>query len=122
MRCLIRCSTFHGLHRSLMGTRGSSSVPQLDIYYLHSVDEHAVLDETLSVVDQLHRRGTFRRFGLSNFSAWQTTQVYYKCKEEGWVLPTVYQGLYNPLSRSVQQPARPMPHRCVAACPTAQFW
>jgi len=28
------------------------------------------------------------------FSAWQVVQIYYKCKELGYVLPTVYQGNY----------------------------
>ena len=69
------------------------ALEQLDIYYLHSVDEEALLEETLAEIDRLHRAGMFRRFGLSNFSAWQTSQIYYKCKELGYVLPSVYQGL-----------------------------
>jgi aflatoxin B1 aldehyde reductase len=83
------------------------ALEQLDIYYLHSVDEEALLEETLAEIDRLHRAGMFRRFGLSNFSAWQTSQIYYKCKELGYVLPSVYQGLYNPLSRSVESEVLP---------------
>jgi aflatoxin B1 aldehyde reductase len=29
----------------------------------------------------------------------QVVQIYYKCRAEGWVVPTVYQGRYNPLFR-----------------------
>ena len=32
----------------------------------------------------------------------QTVQIYYLCKQHGWVLPSVYQGLYNPLARQVE--------------------
>ena len=32
----------------------------------------------------------------------QTVQIYYICKQHGWVLPSVYQGLYNPLARQVE--------------------
>ena len=28
--------------------------------------------------------------------------MYYKCRAEGWPLPTVYQGKYNPLARSLE--------------------
>jgi aflatoxin B1 aldehyde reductase len=40
--------------------------------------------------------------GLSNFTAWQTVQIFYKCREEGWVTPSVYQGKYNALCRTVE--------------------
>ena len=29
-------------------------------------------------------------------------EVYYICKQNGWVLPTVYQGMYNPLTRYIR--------------------
>ena len=28
-------------------------------------------------------------------------EVYYICKQNGWILPTVYQGMYNAVTRSV---------------------
>jgi aflatoxin B1 aldehyde reductase len=87
-------------------------IPQVDIFYLHSVptEEQAnttVLEETLRAMNDLHKRGRFRRFGVSNFPAWGVMQVYYKCKELGYVLPTVYQGQYNPLTRQVEQEVFP---------------
>src|SRR4051812_10679046 len=56
----------------------------------------------------LHRRpahcsvsseGKFKRFGLSNYAAWQVVEIYYLCKANGYVLPTVYQGMYNLITR-----------------------
>ncbi len=43
--------------------------------------------------------GKFKEFGLSNFAAWEVMEVYHICKSRGWVLPTVYQGMYNPITR-----------------------
>jgi len=43
--------------------------------------------------------GKFKELGLSNFAAWEVADVYHICKKNGWVLPTVYQGMYNPITR-----------------------
>lgn len=29
-------------------------------------------------------------------------QIYYICENRGWVKPTVYQGMYNPVTRAVE--------------------
>lgn len=70
-----------------------------NIFYLHQPDTRALLDDSLRACNELHLQGKFSELGLSNFPAWQVTQIYYKCREEGWVLPTVFQGRYNPLFR-----------------------
>lgn len=82
----------------------------LDLLYLHSVDEDVPLEETLRAVNELHQAGKIREFGLSNFSGWQTMQVYYKCKEMGCVLPTCYQGNYNPMARQAGEGFLPFLH------------
>ena len=90
--------------RTCLSELGVSSV---DILYLHSPDPDNVLEESLRAANDLHREGCFRRLGLSNYPAWQLTQAYYKAKELGWVLPSVYQGMYNPLMRQVEQEILP---------------
>ncbi|KAG0313713.1 hypothetical protein BGZ99_008612, partial [Dissophora globulifera] len=40
-------------------------------------------------------------FGLSNHPAWKVASIYDHCKENGYVLPSVYQGNYNPIARAV---------------------
>ncbi|KAG0378478.1 hypothetical protein BGX24_003690 [Mortierella sp. AD032] len=57
--------------------------------------------ETIKAIDDLYREGLFERFGLSNYSAWNVAQIYELCKQNKFVLPTVYQGMYNPIARSV---------------------
>ena len=62
--------------------------------------------------------GKFKELGLSNYKAWEVVcmyyqlltfylistfviqaEIYYICKQNGWVLPTVYQGMYNAVTR-----------------------
>ena len=58
--------------------------------------------DTLKVVDELFKEGCFRRFGLSNYAAWEVTEIIFLCQQHSFVKPSVYQGLYNVLSRSVE--------------------
>lgn len=62
-------------------------------------DRSANLADTLAGIQALYEAGSFKRFGLSNFFAKEVEEVYNLCKEKGYVLPTVYQGNYNPVAR-----------------------
>jgi len=75
---------------------------QADILYLHFPDPHTPVEETLAACAQLHAAGKFRELGLSNFAAWEVVDIWHVCRRHGWVVPTVYQGLYNGLSRNVE--------------------
>jgi len=77
-------------------------VERLDILYLHAPDIETDIEETLMAIDQLHRRGKIGEFGLSNFPAWKVVDIYYRCVARGMVLPTVYQGCYNAITRSIE--------------------
>lgn len=49
------------------------------------------------------REGKLREFGLSNFAPWEVMEIYYITKEQGWLQPTVYQGMYNALTRATEE-------------------
>ena len=72
----------------------------------------------IMIITMFHLEGKFKEFGLSNYSSWQVVcyyysyyitnhiiivqaEIYYLCKMNGWILPTVYQGMYNPITRCV---------------------
>ncbi|KAF9098134.1 hypothetical protein BGX23_006939 [Mortierella sp. AD031] len=74
---------------------------KVDILYLHAPDYDTPYEETVKAIDDLYREGLFERFGLSNYSSWNVALIYELCKQNGYVLPTVYQGMYNPIARSV---------------------
>jgi aflatoxin B1 aldehyde reductase len=86
------------LEESLRRMRKNS----VDILYLHFPDPSTDLEETLAACAKLHERGLFRELGMSNFPAWQAVDAWHICKARGWPTPTVYQGLYNGLSRKVE--------------------
>ena len=70
-----------------------------DVFYLHFPDPNTPVESVLSACGELYREGKFRELGLSNFPAWMVADVWHLCKESGWPLPTVYEGIYNPLTR-----------------------
>jgi aflatoxin B1 aldehyde reductase len=74
-----------------------SSVP---IYYIHMPPTEIPLEDTLAEINAGHAAGKFEEFGLSNFPAWQVVEICQYCNRQGYVLPTVYQGVYNALNRS----------------------
>ncbi|RKU49465.1 Aflatoxin B1 aldehyde reductase member 2 [Coniochaeta pulveracea] len=75
-------------------------VNQVDVFYLHRPDPLTPIAETLSAVNEVYKLGAFRRFGLSGFPASQVEVIHDHCAKRGYAPPTVYQGSYNPLSRS----------------------
>ena len=45
--------------------------------------------------------------GLSNFSAWETVMACQICERNGWKRPTMYQGMYNALTKRRELNSRP---------------
>ncbi|MDD5947689.1 MAG: aldo/keto reductase [Oscillospiraceae bacterium] len=74
----------------------------VDTLYLHFPDANTPVESALEACAKLHSEGKFKELGLSNFPAWLVVDVYHRCKQKGWMLPTVYEGLYNPLSRRAE--------------------
>lgn len=77
-------------------------VDSVDVLYLHFPDRNTPIESALEACQEYYERGMFKELGLSNFPAWLVAYVYHTCKEKGWVLPTVYEGVYNPLSRKAE--------------------
>jgi aryl-alcohol dehydrogenase-like predicted oxidoreductase len=80
----------------------------IDIYFLHTPDEITPLEETLEAINDLYKGGAFRRFGLSNFLPEDVEKIHSIAKANGWVLPTVYQGNYNPVARRIEDTLFPV--------------
>ncbi|MBR2282561.1 MAG: aldo/keto reductase [Spirochaetales bacterium] len=74
----------------------------VDIVYLHFPDSQTPVESVLEAMDNLHREGRFTELGLSNFPAWMVADVWHRCAAHGWVEPTVYEGIYNPLTRKAE--------------------
>ena len=80
----------------------------VDIFYLHWPDPKTPLEQTLKAVQALYKAGKFRELGLSNYHATQVSEIYNLCEKHGYVKPTVYQGMYNMLTRAVEPELLPL--------------
>ncbi|KAB8211328.1 NADP-dependent oxidoreductase domain-containing protein [Aspergillus parasiticus] len=75
---------------------------QVDIFYLHAPDRSVPFAETLEEVNKLHKEGKFVQLGLSNYTAFEVAEIVTLCAERGWVRPTIYQAMYNAITRSIE--------------------
>jgi len=82
-------------------------VDKVDILYLHAPDHKTPIEDTLKAIDEFHKQGKFKELGLSNYAAWQVVDIIHICRNKGYVVPTVYQGLYNPITRQVEKELLP---------------
>lgn len=58
--------------------------------------------ETLEAVNNLHKAGKFDKLGVSNFTAFELAEIVMTCKYNGWVRPSIYQGMYNAITRNIE--------------------
>ncbi|KAI4114495.1 MAG: hypothetical protein LQ345_004727 [Seirophora villosa] len=106
-----------GTHRpAVLKEQFSTSLAELgadcvDIFYLHAADRSVPFAETLEAVNELHKDGKFVQLGISNFTAFEVAEVVMTCKANGWVRPTIYQGVYNAITRTLEPELIPCCHR-----------
>lgn len=75
----------------------------VDLLYLHQPDLETPVTETLEALDRHAKAGRFSRFGLSNYAAWQVAEIAGICEQRGYLMPSVYQGMYNAFTRDVER-------------------
>lgn len=74
----------------------------VDLFYLHAPDHNNPIQDTLQACNQLHKEGKFKELGLSNYASWEVAEIVTICKQNKWIVPTVYQGMYNATTRQVE--------------------
>ncbi|KAM6434951.1 aflatoxin B1 aldehyde reductase member 2-like [Liasis olivaceus] len=79
----------------------------VDLFYLHAPDHETPMEETLQACNELHKEGKFKELGLSNYASWEVAEICTLCKSNQWLLPTVYQGMYNATTRQVEKELLP---------------
>ena len=77
-------------------------ISSVDTVYLHFPDPATPVVSVLEAMADLHSQKKFRELGLSNFPAWMVADVWHICDKHGWIKPTVYEGIYNPLTRKAE--------------------
>ena len=74
----------------------------VDTVFLHFPDPATPVISVLEAMADLHDQGKFKELGVSNYPAWMVADVWHICDKHGWVRPTVFEGLYNPLARKAE--------------------
>jgi aryl-alcohol dehydrogenase-like predicted oxidoreductase len=74
----------------------------IDLYQVHAWDKQTPLEETLSTLDDLVRRGWVRYLGVSNFTGWQLQKALELSRQRGWEPFSCLQPQYNLLCRSTE--------------------
>jgi aflatoxin B1 aldehyde reductase len=87
---------------------------KVDIFYLHAPDRSVPFAETLEELDKLHKEGKFVELGLSNYTAFEVAEIVTLAAERGWVRPTIYQAVYNAISKYIAVAL--VYHRLYARC------
>jgi aflatoxin B1 aldehyde reductase len=102
-----------GIHQQLQESQEalhlqSSSASHLHEYYLHQPDTESSLLDSLECLHALKETGVIQSIGMSNYHVSEVQRAFDLCKEHSLTPPTVYQGLYNPLNRAVEQELLPV--------------
>ncbi|PCH42899.1 Aldo/keto reductase [Wolfiporia cocos MD-104 SS10] len=90
------------LRRHLEISMKALNTDQLEMWYLHGPDRTTPYEVTLKAVNELYKEGKFKRFGISNYMAWEVAEIVQICRANGYIQPTAYQGIYNAIHRKVE--------------------
>jgi len=77
-------------------------VDKIDIFYLHAPDRSTPWEVTFQATDELYKEGKFDKLGISNYMSWEVAEIVMLCRANGWIQPTIYQGIYNAVHRAVE--------------------
>lgn len=97
----------NGLNRRHILKQIDSSLKNLktdyiDIYYLHAMDNDVDFEETFDTMTTLVHSGKVRYIGISNFPAWQVSEMLWTADKRNFNRPIVTQNLYNIITREVE--------------------
>ncbi|KAF2106602.1 NADP-dependent oxidoreductase domain-containing protein [Lophiotrema nucula] len=95
------------VRRGLLDSLKALNTNKIDMFYLHGPDRKTPFEDTLREVNKLYKEGYFTRFGISNYMSWEVATICEICSRNGWIKPTVYQGIYNALHRAIEPELMP---------------
>jgi aryl-alcohol dehydrogenase-like predicted oxidoreductase len=80
----------------------------IDLYWMHCMDLHTPIEETMRALDDLVRAGKVRYIGFSDTPAWKVTQAQLLAQGKGWAPIIALQIEYSLLERTVEGELIPM--------------
>lgn len=96
-----------GLSRAAMRKAIDATLQRLgtdyvDLYYLHQPDYATPIEETLETMQDLVRAGKVRFPAISNYAAWQVTEVNWICEKKRYKPYFISQPMYNLIARGIE--------------------
>ncbi|GAP90877.1 putative aflatoxin B1 aldehyde reductase member 2 [Rosellinia necatrix] len=82
--------------------------PTVDTMMLHVPDRETPFEHAAKAINEAFKKGQFKRFGLSNYTAAEVQKFLDICEEKGYVKPSVYEGHYNAIFRSGEKELFPL--------------
>lgn len=92
-----------GLHQSVHGSLRRLGVDRIDLFYLHQPDRATPVEETMGAIAELVQQGTIGALGVSNFAAWQISELNHVADAIGTPRPVVAQQLFNLVARRIEE-------------------
>jgi aryl-alcohol dehydrogenase-like predicted oxidoreductase len=102
----IGASRYH-IMNGVEGSLRRLRTDHIDLYYIHSWDEHTPIEETLRALEDLVSSGKVRYIGASNFTGWQLARSQAVSELRGWNSFVVTQEEYHMLERGLEQEVIP---------------
>src|SRR5947209_4928519 len=105
-----------GLSRAAIRKAAEASLRRLrtdylDVYYLHQPDYDVPIEETLEAMNELVRAGKVRYLAVSNYAAWQVSEILWISEKNGFKPPYISQPMYNLLARGIEEEYLPFAKR-----------
>ncbi|KAK7413117.1 hypothetical protein QQX98_008003 [Neonectria punicea] len=92
-----------GMKQSFATSLRELRTDKVNVLYFHNPDPSVTMEESLDAMNEIFQSEGFSEFGLSNYSPGEVEKIYEYCRSRQYVLPTIYQGNYNPLARSAEK-------------------
>jgi aryl-alcohol dehydrogenase-like predicted oxidoreductase len=80
----------------------------IDLFYMHGMDAHTPVEETLSALDNLIQSGKVRYIGCSNFSGWHLMKSLSVSERYGWAKYIANQAYYSLVGREFEWELMPL--------------
>lgn len=96
------------VEESTLRTLERLKVQKVRTLYTHAPDGLTPIAEQATAMDAQIKTGRCEALGLSNYDARMVTEFVAACDENGYVRPSVYQGLYNLLKREAEESLLPL--------------
>ena len=100
--------TPENLAKSLDESLSSLDCQGVNVLYLHYPDTKTPLTEVCHGMNELHKTGKFKHWGISNFTIEQIREMLQICDANRYIKPTVYQGAYSALARDAESQLLPL--------------